>query len=108
VFYYEVTATLKGAEAREAYLTWLKGGHAAALLQWAERAEVISLEQGPDEAALWRVKSVYCFQDRAAYERYVREGAPALRAEGLALAERLGGISFERALGEGWSCEPLG
>ena len=104
---YEVTATLTGEQAWGAYLDWLKGGHAAALLEWAARAEVVALDRFSDSDP-WRVKSVYLFTSREAYARYVEEGAPRLRAEGVALAERLGGISFERALGEVWGCEPLG
>ena len=104
---YEVTATLRDEQARGEYLAWLRNGHAAALLSWAERAEVIDLDPvGPEGP--WRVKSVYLFSSREAYQRYVEEGAPALRADGVALAERLGGISFERSLGEVWGCEPLG
>jgi len=104
---YEVTATLKSEEARAAYLTWLRDGHASALLRWAERAEVVALDPTGPEGP-WRVKSVYLFSSREAYQRYVEEGAPTLRADGVALAERLGGISFERSLGEVWGCEPLG
>ena len=107
MYYYEVTATLKGKEALDAYLEWLREGHADALLEWAERSEVIAVER-PAEGGPWRAKSVYLFSSREAYERYVEEGASRLRAEGLALAERLGGVSFERTLGEVWGCEPLG
>jgi hypothetical protein len=99
---YSVTATLKSEGAREEYLRWLEGGHAAALLPWALAAEVVRLE--PSEAGEWRVESRYTFEGREAFERYLREGAPALRADGAALAERLGGVSFERRVGErGWS-----
>ena len=108
---YEVTATLMSQEARDRYLGWLRAGHAAALLSWALRAEVSALNPSessdPSEPQAWRVKSSYVFQDREAYERYVREGAPALRAEGLALAaqlEPLGGVSFTRSLSDVWSC----
>ncbi|MBM4291770.1 MAG: DUF4286 family protein [Deltaproteobacteria bacterium] len=99
---YSVTATLGSAEAREEYLRWLEGGHAAALLAWARAAEVVCLE-GAEGAAGgeggWRVESRYVFEGREALERYLREGAPALRAEGAALAARLGGVSFERRVG---------
>ena len=102
MFLYEVTATLKSEQACERYLAWLLEGHASALLSWAERAEVTRLDPTPE--APWRVKSAYLFQDREAYERYTREGAPALRAEGVALAESLGGVGFERAMGPTWRC----
>ena len=108
---YEVTATLTSLEARDRYLAWLRAGHAAALLSWALRAEVSALNPSEPldsaERQAWQVKSSYVFQDREAYERYVREGAPALRAEGLALAaelEPLGGVSFTRSLSDVWSC----
>lgn len=107
MFYYEVIASLKDQQAQMDYVAWLKGGHASALLQWAERAEVVVLDHEDDDS-VWRVKSMYLFQSRTAYELYVKEGAPRLRAEGVVLAIQLGGITFERSLGEVWSCEPLG
>ena len=44
-----------------------------------------------------RVMAQYTFHDRAAYERYVRETAPALRAEGIAGFPT---ARFERMVGE--------
>lgn len=95
---YSVTATLASEEALEEYLRWLEGGHAAALLAWARAAEVVRLEPGP--GGEWRAESRYVFEGREALDRYLREGAPALRAEGAALAARLGGVAFERRVGE--------
>ena len=77
-----------------AYLDWLAGGHAAQVLAGgADRAEVVRL-QGDS----LQVETRYRFPDRAAFDRYERDHAPALRADGLA---RFGeaGIRFERTVG---------
>lgn len=91
---YTVRATLPDAPTLEAYIGWLTGGHASQVLAWgADRAEVVRLEGEPP-----RVESRYRFPDRAAFDRYERDHAPALRADGVA---RFGqtGIRFERTVG---------
>ena len=103
-FRYMVIATLNTRSDREHYLHWLCNGHIQAVLQWAIDGEVIILDDQAD--GRYRVLSSYLFKDRTAYDRYVVEGAPALRAEGIALANSLGGIQFERSMGEqGWGSQ---
>ena len=81
-----------------------RGWVSTAVCAWAEAAEIVLLE--PDDsgalpAGSLQVKSIYWFSSRAHFQAYEREGAPALRAEGLELARELGGIHFQRA--SGWS-----
>ena len=110
-WYYEVTATLISEEARAEYIDWLFAGHVNAVCRWAEEAEVVVLSADPlKDDHPWRVKSVYWFTDQYAFNVYEREGAPTLRTEGIALAQKLGGIDFKRDIGWSWTVsyrEPL-
>lgn len=100
---YAVQATLLNHKAYERYLDWLFSGHVEQVCQWAECAEVVSLEADEESDGEARhVLSVYWFADREAFEQYEKEGAPVLRAEGVALASTLGGISFKREVGWAW------
>lgn len=98
---YTVTATLPGAVAEE-YIAWLTGGHVADVIAGgAASGQIARLDQaGPDAGGTVRIEVQYLFPDRAAFDRYEREGAPKLRAEGLARFGPDRGVSFERRVGE--------
>ncbi len=97
---YTVRATLPTAAAAAAYAAWLLDGHVQAVLAaGASDAAVIRLDAPPD-ATGWPVEARYAFADRAGYDRYVREHAPRLRAEGLARFGPESGIAFQRTVGE--------
>lgn len=109
---YAVTATLLSDESTTAYVAWLLAGHIDAVCQWAESAEIVVLTDPQNNSSEARefetalgsarhVQSVYWFSDYETFQRYERDGAPALRAEGVELAQALGGITFERMCG--WS-----
>ena len=111
---YEVTATLPNRDARDLYLEWLHAGHVSAVCAWAERAEIVSVvapvtspvtssTSGDEAQSDCVVKSVYWFEIEERFNDYEREGAPALRAEGIELSKRIGGVTFERSFG--WSRE---
>lgn len=92
---YSVVATLPDPRMLDEYVAWLTGGHVDGVIEGgALSGEVVRL----DGEGL-RVESRYVFADRAAFERYEREFAPALRADG---AARFGnaGVVFERRVGE--------
>jgi hypothetical protein len=90
---YTVTATFADAALAEAWLRWLRGGHVAAVLAGgAARAEIVALDGPP---LCYEVR--YHFPTREAYERYEREFAPRLRAEGLSLFPQ--GIRYSRSVG---------
>ena len=98
---YQVIATLLDQESVDHYLDWLLRGHVAAVCAWADHAEVVQLQGSDLQKRSTQVMSVYWFASREEFDRYEREGAPLLRAEGIELADQLGGITFERTLG--WS-----
>ena len=96
---YMVIATLPSEAVAAEYVEWLLGGHVAAVVAGgASVGEVIRLDVEAGEPA--RLMSRYEFASRAAFEKYVREVAPALRAEGV---EKFGAsrrVTFARFVGE--------
>jgi hypothetical protein len=79
----------------DAWLRWLRGGHVAEVLaSGATSAEVIALD-GPDVVGDVRDR----FPSREAFERYEREHAPRLRAEGLRLFPVEKGVGYCRSVG---------
>lgn len=94
---YVVTAALPDVATRDEYARWLLDGHVQAVLAGgANRAEVIGIE---DPATPLAVQSRYEFPDRAAFDRYIAEVAPRLRAEGVARFGSRPGVSFARLVG---------
>jgi len=95
---YTVTATLPDEATTSAYVAWLLDGHIQGVVEGgAETAEVSRLTE---PAKPIRVESRYVFSDRRAYERYVAETAPRLRAEGIKKFGPQTGVTFERRIGE--------
>lgn len=93
---YTVTAILPDEPTARAYLEWLEDGHVDAVIEGgAHSAMIVRVEDPPGPA---RVEVRYLFSTRDAFERYVRDHAPALRAAGL---ERFGPmrVRFERTVG---------
>ncbi|MFM9959543.1 MAG: hypothetical protein ACKVZJ_15915 [Phycisphaerales bacterium] len=112
---YTVTAEIDDPRVAERYITWLLGdgttpGHAAAVLAWSgtsgggARAEVCLLDTdgdgNPAASTVTRVECRYEFASRAELDRYLREGAPALREEGRRLFLDAGGVRLSRRIGE--------
>jgi hypothetical protein len=107
---YTVTATIPDAATLREYLVWLKSGHIDQVVQaGAESGMTVLLDEepagngGPYEqpTAGGSVVAQYIFASREAFERYEREHAPALRADGI---ERFGprtgkGVNFARTVG---------
>ncbi|MFA6044983.1 MAG: DUF4286 family protein [Phycisphaerales bacterium] len=93
---YVVTATLPDESLALEYQQWLLGGHIQQVVAGgATHAEVVRILE---PAAPLRVQARYGFPSRAALDRYIKEFAPALRAEGLAkFGDR---VSFVREVGE--------
>lgn len=97
---YTVIATLPDEDARGRYLAWILGGHAQAVVRGgALGARVLRLDAQPGEAGV-KVEVRYEFASREALERYVRDVAPGLRAEGLAMFPPESGVRFDRRVGE--------
>lgn len=67
-----------------------------AVIRGGASSATIVRQQEPDPL---RIEVRYVFPSREAFDRYVREFAPALRAEGLALFGPDSGVEFVRSLG---------
>ena len=92
---YTVVATLPDEGTAEEYVRWLADGHIAAVVAaGALSGQIVRCE----EPAL-QVEARYIFPGRAAFERYVRDHAPGLRAEGARRFPAEVGIRFERRVG---------
>ena len=90
---YTVIARLPDQATASEYVAWLAGGHVAAVVAaGAMSGQIIRSRDPPLE-----VETRYLFPDRETFERYLRESAPGLRAEGLKRFPT--GIRFERRVG---------
>lgn len=108
--FYAVTATLPDEATAAEYSSWLADGHVQHVIRGgAESARVVRLDPdstpspglaGQAEAPVrCRIETQYQFPSRAAFDRYVREVAPRLRADGLERFPASRGVGFERRLG---------
>jgi hypothetical protein len=95
---YTVIATFPDERTSREYIDWLRGGHLDQVL--AGGAESAIVVQVVEPSTPIRVEVRYRFATRGAYQRYVDQFAPALRAEGARLFGGRPGVAFERTLGE--------
>jgi len=94
---YTVVATLPDEQTASEYIAWLEGGHVAEVVgAGANNGMIIRIQ---DPATPIQVETRYLFANQAAFDRYVREAAPGLRAAGLGRFPLSRGIRFERRVG---------
>lgn len=93
---YSVSATCPDEATRDEYVAWLRGGHVDAVIAGGADSATIVVFEGE---ARPRAEVRYVFSSRERYERYLREHAPGLRAEGLAKFPPERGVVFARTLG---------
>ncbi|MGH7178448.1 MAG: DUF4286 family protein, partial [Tepidisphaeraceae bacterium] len=92
---YCVYATFGDEKVANQWLAWLRDGHLSQVLAGgATDAEVTRLD-GPEHILEVR----YHFASRDAFEKYERDLAPRLRAEGLRLFPTERGTSYRRSVG---------
>ena len=101
---YTVRARCDGPHLAREFVSWLVDGHLAGVIAGGASAASVVLLDAVGDARTVEVR--YRFSDREAFERYEREAAPALRAEGLERFAPGSGIAFERPVGE--ICHPRG
>ncbi|MEZ6242820.1 MAG: DUF4286 family protein [Phycisphaerales bacterium] len=101
---YTVSARCDSERVAREFVSWLVDGHLAGVIRGgASAAEILMLDPG---AGGTQVEVRYRFSDRASFERYEREAAPALRAEGVQRFAPGSGITLSRTVGE--ICHTLG
>lgn len=94
---YTVIAHHPDQASAERYIQWLVGGHAAAVLAGGARDANVLCRTDPP--GTWTVEVRYMFESPVALAAYVRDHAPALRAEGVRLFGD-SGVRFERTVAE--------
>lgn len=93
---YTVRCTFDDPAVRDEWVAWITGEHAGDVIDaGAASAEVVVLDDEPVAAEVR-----YRFPDRAAFDGYLRDHAPRLRAEGLARFPLERGLRYERSVGE--------
>lgn len=97
---YTVRALCPDEAVAAAYVAWLEDGHIDEVIKGgAHSAMIVRLEpERPGGPA--RVEVRYVFSTREVFDRYIRECAPGLRAEGLKRFGPESGVVFERTIGE--------
>jgi hypothetical protein len=95
--WYMVTATLPDEDTRDRYVEWLGEGHLDQVIRGG--ATTARLVRVDEPSAPLEVASVYTFASREAFDLYVRNHAPRLRAEGLARFGPETGVAFRRQVG---------
>lgn len=98
---YQVIATLPDESTAREYVAWLEAGHVDQVIAGgAHSGVIVRLDREGVALARPRVMTQYVFSTRAAFDRYVAEHAPGLRADGLKRFPPERGIVFERVAGE--------
>jgi hypothetical protein len=92
---YTVGVTFITPALAKEWIAWLDGGHIADVMAGgATSAEIVQLDEPP---LAYEVR--YRFPSRTAFERYLAEHAPRLRAEGLARFPVEKGVTYRRSVG---------
>jgi len=97
---YTVRATLPTIQLRGRFLAWLVPDHILAVKAGgAERVRVVLPDRAAENAPA-TVETQYEFPSRKAFETYLRDHAPGLRADGLRHFPPETGIGYERQVAE--------
>lgn len=97
---YTVWATCPSLQVRGRFLSWLSPNHIMQVIAGgAESARIVLPDRASDTAPAV-VETQYVFPSRKAFDTYVRDHAPALRADGLKHFPPETGIIFERQVAE--------
>jgi hypothetical protein len=97
---YTVRTTLPNVQVRGRYLAWLSPNHVLAVKAGGAASARIVLpdRENPDGPATVEVQ--YVFSSRKALETYLRDHAPALRADALKHFPAENGVSYGRQIAE--------
>jgi len=97
---YTVRATCPSVQVRSRFLAWLAPGHALQVKAGGAVAVRIVLPDRPNDAAPALVETQYLFPSRKAYETYLSDHAPAMRADAMKNFPPESGVTLERFVGE--------
>jgi len=97
---YTVRTTLPTVPQRGRFLAWLVPDHVLAVKAGGAEGVRVVLPDRAEDGAPAVVETQYVFPTRKAFDTYLREHAPALRAELLQRFPPESGIRFERQVAE--------
>lgn len=97
---YTVRATCPTVQLRGRFLAWLAPNHLLAVKAGGATAARVVLPDREGDAGPAVVETQYVFPSRTAFETYLREHAPALRADGLKHFPPESGVTFARQVAE--------
>lgn len=97
---YTVRTTLPTGPMRGRYLSWLVPDHILAVKAGGAAGVRVVLPDRADATAPAVVEVQYVFPSRKAFDTYLRDQAPALRADGLRHFPPASGVTHERQIAE--------
>jgi hypothetical protein len=97
---YTVRATCKDAQQRGRFLSWLSPNHIMQVMKGGATGARIILPDRASDTAPAICETQYTFPSRKAFDEYVRDHAPALRADGLKHFPPESGVTYERQVAE--------
>jgi hypothetical protein len=97
---YTVRVTCKDVPQRGRFLSWLSPNHVLQVKAGGATAVRIILPDRANGAAAAVVETQYAFPSRKAFDTYMRDHAPALRADALKHFPPESGVVFERQVSE--------
>lgn len=97
---YTVRATCPTVHVRGRFLSWLTPNHVAEVMKGGATAVRIVLPDRESDTAPAVVETQYVFPSRKAFDAYVRDYAPALRADGLKHFPPESGVTYTRQVAE--------
>lgn len=97
---YTVRASCPSLPVRGRFLAWLSPNHVLAVMKGGATSVRIVLPDRESDAAPAVVETQYVFPSRRAFDTYVRDHAPALRADGLKHFPPESGVTYSRQVAE--------
>lgn len=97
---YTVRASCRDPGQRGRFLAWLVPDHLAAVKQGGAESARVILPDPDGERGPAIVEIHYVFPSRKAFDTYLRDHAPALRADGLKRFPAESGVTFSRQVAE--------
>jgi len=97
---YTVRVTCPSLPVRGRFLAWLAPNHLLQVKAGGATTARVVLPDRADESAPALVETHYTFRSRKALDTYLRDHAPALRADALKHFPPDSGITFERQIAE--------
>lgn len=97
---YTVRATCQNIQQRGRFLSWLSPNHALQVKAGGATAVRIVLPERTNDTAPAVTETQYVFPSRKAFDTYLRDHAPALRADAMKHFPPESGVVFERQVSE--------